>query len=259
MNEAMCGRGTDQRKRFVLAIGDYVLRRNAQLPSLSPPERRAEGARLDDLVRLHRRLAARLEADAELRCTQPTASTLPMVSTRSVVGEKIIGYASVFYDGTPETEFRPWYDSEVAERIGCHAFDGIGGDDVRGLFNHDPSLVLGRTASGTLSLTVDDRGLGYSITADHTPIAAAVVPALMRGDISGSSFAFKILADDVREEGEGYIREIQRVELFDVGPVTYPAYEAASAGLSERSTRRFPVDTDVESLAMKRQIRALLK
>jgi HK97 family phage prohead protease len=164
--------------------------------------------------------------------------TLPKEQAQvRVAGEddkKIVGYASVFYDGTPGTEFQLWDD--LVERIMPTAFDAAiaRGDDVRGLFNHDPSLVLGRTTSGTMQLRTDKKGLSYSIAPADTTVAQDVVGHIERGDVDGSSFAFRATDVDVRLEDGVEIREIRGVELFDVGPVTYPAYEAATSGYRTR-------------------------
>lgn len=143
----------------------------------------------------------------------------------------IEGYAAVYYDGTPETEYELW-DGAV-ERIMPGSFDRAisEGHDVRALFNHDPSLLLGRTASGTLKLSVDDKGLKYEVTPGNTTAARDTVEHLKRGDMTGSSFAFRPTSHTWRDEGELEILEINDVDLFDVGPVTYPAYTGASSGL----------------------------
>lgn len=141
----------------------------------------------------------------------------------------IIGYGSVFNSRSePLWGFR--------EIIKPGAFDDVLTDDVRGLFNHDPNFILGRSASGTLSLSVDEKGLRYDITAPDTQtIRDLVLAPLMRGDISQSSFAFRISHDgeDWYQDDEGIvIREINRFSrLFDVSPVTYPAYQEADSGV----------------------------
>lgn len=141
----------------------------------------------------------------------------------------IIGYGSVFNSRSePLWGFR--------EIIKPGAFDDVLTDDVRGLFNHDPNFILGRSASGTLSLSVDDKGLRYDITAPDTQtIRDLVLAPLIRGDISQSSFAFRISHDgeDWYQDDEGIvIREINRFSrLFDVSPVTYPAYQEADSGV----------------------------
>ena len=146
-------------------------------------------------------------------------------------GTKIVGYAAVFYDGTPGTEYELW--PGVRERIMPGAFDrAIVEDDVRALFNHDPNMVLGRTSSGTCILTVDRVGLKYSIDAPDTGCGIDTRKLIARRDITGSSFAFEIEEEKWIWEADGSeIRELWVCGLFDVGPVTFPAYEATTAGV----------------------------
>lgn len=97
----------------------------------------------------------------------------------------ILGYGSVFNSRSePLWGFR--------EIIKPGAFDDVLNDDVRGLFNHDPNFILGRSSAGTLSLSVDERGLRYDIVAPGTPtICDLVLSPMLRGDINQSSFAFR--------------------------------------------------------------------
>lgn len=140
---------------------------------------------------------------------------------------KIVGYAAVF-----DQESEPL--GGFVEVIAPGAFDDVLGADVRGLFNHDPNYLLGRTASGTLVLSVDAVGLRYEITPPDTQTVRDLVLApLARGDLSGSSFAFRVARGGDRwdEDGDGrVIRTITRVgELLDVGPVAFPAYPDSTA------------------------------
>lgn len=160
------------------------------------------------------------------------------IEQRSFIGEvraesreseptHIIGYGAVF---NTKSELM-WGFREI---IMPGAFDNVLEDDVRALFNHDPNFVLGRSKSGTLSLSIDEQGLKYDITAPDTPtIRDLVIEPLKRGDISQSSFAFQIArnGDDWYENDDGVvIREIHKISrLYDVSPVTYPAYQAASS------------------------------
>ncbi|HEA5328591.1 TPA: HK97 family phage prohead protease, partial [Escherichia coli] len=80
----------------------------------------------------------------------------------------ILGYGSVFNSRSePLWGFR--------EIIKPGAFDDVLNDDVRGLFNHDPNFILGRSSAGTLSLSVDERGLRYDIVAPDTPTICDLV------------------------------------------------------------------------------------
>ena len=157
----------------------------------------------------------------------------------------IIGYGSVFNSRSePLWGFR--------EIIKPGAFDDVLNDDVRGLFNHDPNFILGRSAAGTLSLSVDDKGLRYDITAPETQtIRDLVLAPMFRGDISQSSFAFRVARDGEHwyEDDEGIvIREISLFSrLFDVSPVTYPAYQEADSGV--RSMKAWQEARDSGALA----------
>lgn len=119
------------------------------------------------------------------------------------------------------------------EKIAPGAFDSVLADDVRALYNHDPNHVLGRSKSGTLRLSVDDRGLHYEIDPPDTQIARDLITSLRRGDVDQSSFGFSVDKDDWKEDDDGrVIRTIIKFRrLYDVSPVTYPAYPDATVGL----------------------------
>jgi HK97 family phage prohead protease len=105
--------------------------------------------------------------------------------------------------------------------------------DVRCLFNHQPDNILGRSANGTLNMNEDSTGLHYDADFDmRTRIGNDVRCFVDRGDVTGCSFSFQV-TKQVRTEVEDndkliISREIQDVDLYDVGPVTYPAYEGTS-------------------------------
>ena len=143
----------------------------------------------------------------------------------------ISGYAAVFYRADqPGTEFR--LADDYVERIQPGAFDNAlkNADDARALFNHDSNQVIGRVSSGTLRLNVDEVGLRYQIDLPDTQLGRDVATIIERGDVSGSSFAFAVndKGSEVTRDGEQMVRTITDVSLFDVGPVTYPAYQATS-------------------------------
>lgn len=155
----------------------------------------------------------------------------------------IVGYASVFYvAGDPGTEFElcgaDAYGPRVVEHILPGAFDrALAEDDVRALANHDPSQILGRTAAGTCKLSVDAVGLRYEITPPDTTAARDLVASIRRGDVTGSSFAFVPRDTSYRDiQADGAtpaqtVIEHRDCQLWDVGPVTYPAYAGTAAGV----------------------------
>jgi HK97 family phage prohead protease len=102
--------------------------------------------------------------------------------------------------------------------------------DVRALFNHDPNFLLGRTKSGTLTLSDEAKGLHFEATPPDTQtIRDLVLEPMKRGDVDQCSFAFSVPAggDTWREPpqpGGLYERDLVDVRLYDVSPVTFPAY-----------------------------------
>lgn len=143
-------------------------------------------------------------------------------------GKRITGYAAVFYRAdNPDTEYELW--PGVFERIMPGAFDKIADDDVRALRNHDPNLLLGRTKSKSLTLSVDDVGLVFDIAPKDTATYRDTVTDLESGDLDGSSFSFVVRGENWKKEDGKEIRMITDAQVFDVGPVTFPAYTGTSA------------------------------
>ena len=134
---------------------------------------------------------------------------------------KIRGYAAVFNS--------PSEDMGFIEYIDPHAFDNALNDDVRGLVNHDPNQLLGRTTSGTMRLTVDAKGLKYEIDPPDTQTARDLITLMKRGDINQSSFGFYCLDDKWELRDGKQTRTIMEAKLTDCSPVTYPAYAATTS------------------------------
>lgn len=111
--------------------------------------------------------------------------------------------------------------------------------DIRALFNHHEDHVLGRLGAGTLRMTEDDEGLAYEIDLPDTTIGRDVATLLARGDVSGSSFGFRVIEDEWGETEQGFpLRTLKQVSLRDVGPVTFPAYTDSKAALRSLAEQR---------------------
>lgn len=146
-------------------------------------------------------------------------------------GEKspIVGHAAVFGE---ETIIGSYYSFREKIEKGAFARAIKEKQDVRALFNHDENLILGRTASGTLELEEDEVGLLYTIDPPDTSVARDLMESLRRGDVNQSSFAFYVRKQQfIEEEGKPPLRIIQDVDLLDVSPVTFPAYEGTDVGM----------------------------
>lgn len=161
------------------------------------------------------------------------------------------GYAAKF-----DVLSEPMYG--FREQIASGAFSGCLEDDVRALFNHDANHVLGRTLSGTLRIAQDNTGLYYEVDLPDTQAARDLVVSIERGDVSQSSFAFRVAPNgDTWDENEDgiIIRTITKfARLYDVSPVTYPAYQDATVGM--RSLEAWKASRDAAGHAIQKAKRA---
>jgi uncharacterized protein len=170
--------------------------------------------------------------------------TKPRVERRSddeAAPKVITGYAAVFYRaGDPATEYRLWQDAYERVLPGCFDAAIREQDIVRGLCNHKSEWLLGRSDKGTVGLSIDQVGLRYEIDPPDTQAGRDTLALLERGDLDASSFGFRAYGgrrgtvrwvDETRDGRVIECRELVEVELLDVGPVTFPAYQAATAGV----------------------------
>jgi HK97 family phage prohead protease len=149
---------------------------------------------------------------------------------------KIVGYAAKFNTRSQDL-------GGFTETIDPNFFNGCLTGDTRALVNHDPNQVLGRTTAGTMRLSVDAVGLRYEIDPPDTQCARDLQTSMKRGDINQSSFAFNV--DNSEDKGDSfefdsdkniYVRTLLKCKrLYDVSPVTYPAYDDTESNVSQRS------------------------
>lgn len=154
---------------------------------------------------------------AELRVARKEDGALP----------KIEGYAAIFNSDSEDMGF--------VERIKPGAFKGaLKISDARALFNHDANYILGRQSNNTLKLKEDKKGLFMSVQPPDTQLVRdMILTPIERGDINQQSFGFTIEADSWDGlDTDKPTRTIEKVrELFDVSPVTFPAYQDTDVAL----------------------------
>lgn len=156
---------------------------------------------------------------------------------------KIEGYAIVFNSLSHDL-------GGFREIISPDAIEGVlERSCILALLNHDESrgvLARYRDGTGSLELTVDEKGLKYRFEAPHTQLGDELVEGIKRGDITTSSFAFTIAEEEwcQNENGE-HIRTIKKFEqLFDISPVYREAYgdtTVALRNLSECTEKQTPL------------------
>lgn len=113
------------------------------------------------------------------------------------------------------------------ERIWPGAFDGtLNAPDIYALWNHNPDFIIAAVADHTLRLTQDNVGLMSEMEPmDTQMIRDLVVTPISQGKVRKMSFAFDVGTAEWSVENGMDIREIRGVaRLYDVSPVTYPAY-----------------------------------
>lgn len=145
------------------------------------------------------------------------------------------GHAAVF---NSPTNIWDMFEEQIAPGAFVAAVER---DDVRALWNHDPSVVLGRNRAGTLELEEDEKGLHVVIHPPDTQAGRDALTSVARGDVTQMSFSFRAIREAWEErEGKLPLRTLLEVELFEISPVTFPAYEATE--ISARSAAQAIVE-----------------
>jgi uncharacterized protein len=144
-----------------------------------------------------------------------------------------VGTAVVFNSATD----LGWYSEEIVSG----AFDEVRDADVRGLYNHDADVVLGRNKSGTMKLTITPEDIRFEIRYNPAdPDHVRVMEKVKRGDVSQCSFAFTIKDAEWETKNSKDHRKVTKIgEWYDVSLVTYPAYaDTAVAARSLESVKK---------------------
>src|SRR5882757_2876454 len=169
---------------------------------------------------------------------------------------RISGYAALY--NSRSVDFGGW-----SEIISPSAFTATlqAMPDVLALRDHDPVILLGRTTSGTLTLTEDTVGLKFDVTLPDTTQAKDLAESLSRGDIDSCSFGFTTDNDVWTEDSEGNtVRTLLAVTLYEISIVSFPAYPDTSASLRscpievrsriEAPVARPPVEPESDTAAL---------
>lgn len=151
-------------------------------------------------------------------------------------GRHITGYALLFNTRSVQL-------GDFVETIDPAALnqDIINRSDILCLLDHNIQkgvLARSRNGQGSLTLTLDEKGLKYEFDAPETALGDELLEGVKRGDISNSSFSFVVARDNWEQLPDGtYLRTILEFDrLFDVSPVYQPAYNETSVdcrGLDE--------------------------
>ena len=142
--------------------------------------------------------------------------------------EVVVGYGSIF--NSKSENLGGFYEYISPTAI---SEETIAKSDVRALINHDANLILARSTSGTLDLSVDEKGLKYEFEIPETSYGKDLAINMKNGNLNQSSFAFTVGDDEWSTDDNGNdIRTITSIDkLFDISVVSYPAYSQADSDL----------------------------
>jgi HK97 family phage prohead protease len=158
-------------------------------------------------------------------------------------GNTLFGHFAVFDQWT---EIDSMHEGRFLERIAPGAFAATleqRADSVRVLYDHGTDPQIGNKPLGVPKvLTEDERGAYYEVDLFDTSYVDDLRPALQAGQL-GASFRFRVTGEDWSQPTRATDANPERLEertitsldLFEFGPVTFPAYDAATAGLRSRT------------------------
>lgn len=128
-----------------------------------------------------------------------------------------------------------WKDGVLEEHeviLPRAAADSLQNDDWRAVWNHKNDIVLGRISVGTLEAEDTEQGVNVTIHFPDTEEGRSKFETVRRGDVDQMSFAFipeEFKEEKIVEENVTiYKTIISKMRVFEVSPVTFPAYEKTS-------------------------------
>lgn len=141
----------------------------------------------------------------------------------------VSGYFATFGTMSYDLGFR-----EVLQK-NCFA-DSLASNPVACYRDHNPEMLLGKTQSGTLQVSEDDKGLKFSVKLPDTTYANDLINLMERADAYECSFGFSVASDGDEwsqlPNGE-ILRTITKAVLYEGSILTGPpaAYPNTSANL----------------------------
>jgi HK97 family phage prohead protease len=138
------------------------------------------------------------------------------------------------------TEIRSAYEGNFMERFSPQAMNKtLSESRPKVLFQHGKDPQIGDKVLGTPSrVQPDDTGAYYEVPLYDTSYNRDLIPGLRAGEY-GASFRFSVMQEDVvskpkrSETNPRGIpeRTVTEAKVVEFGPVTFPAYSGASAGI----------------------------
>lgn len=173
----------------------------------------------------------------------------PIISERTIEGYAVVfnQRSEVMIDWSAEEGLRRFVEvvspTAITENL-------LQQSDIKALVEHNRQRLLARynKGKGTLELTIDEHGLRYKFEAPNTADGDYAVEMVSRGDIEGSSFAFRVNNDDTTwaKEGKMWVRTINKfASIHDVTITTDPAYSQTEVSVRSLEEMEKPEKKEV--------------
>lgn len=179
------------------------------------------------------------------------------LEVRAAEGEspRLAGHFSVFNEWT---EIASFFEGNFMERIAPGAFKRTFKNDrasIRLLFQHGRDAALGMKPLGTVDELREDEVGAYYEASLYRGVPELVMDGLRDGQY-GASFKFEVLREEFVERPKPSDhnprgipeRTVREAKVYEFGPVTFPAYAGATAGLRS-ITDEFLTPAERERLA----------
>jgi HK97 family phage prohead protease len=165
----------------------------------------------------------------------------------TATGMTFEGYAAVFNSPSHPLSGSP-RGGNFIERIAPGAFlrSLKARNDIKLLWNHDTSDVLGSTRAGTLKLVEDGRGLKVTASLPNTTAGRDAAELLKRGDVDAMSFGFTVPRDGDDWSADGTERTLREVMLHEVSIVAFPAYQETAGTATVRGLAKVALRAQVD-------------
>lgn len=189
--------------------------------------------------------------EKELKRTVSLAFQPYMRESEDNKSRTIEGYALLF--GERSVMLADWVNTyyEVLEQ-GCITREVLDNSDIKMTMFHNREKILARSnhGQGSLSYTIDDKGVKFSFDAPNTALGKEAIELVSRGDLAGCSFCYSTneasSSGNVTYERSGevdaweddvLIRHVHKIDhVYDFTLAADPAYEQTSVTLREVQT-----------------------
>lgn len=158
-------------------------------------------------------------------------------------GLTLEGYGAVFNTPTLINDWMGDFEEIIAPGAFAKTIRDKGPRGIRLQFDHGRHPLIGSIPLGVIEeLHEDARGLFVRARLTDNWLIQPIRDAISDGSVQGMSFRFRVLREEVDSDREPELRTVKEVELFEVGPVVWPAYEQTTVGVRAQEVAQLLMD-----------------